>query len=237
MALINIPNGGYTSSWQNSASNNYNYSDSSSWGWSQGMTDGSTASAQSIQNAEAANRWNAEAMEKMMAYNAAEAQKNRDWQEMMSNTAYQRQIKDLTAAGINPILAAGTGGGAAVPSGGMATTTALSANMADAYTNSWNSSQNGSQGHSEGYGNSSGSGGSYGEYGIANQIESAVGLMSDAIGQIGSSTTGKKVGEIVENAGNWLKDNMFVNAKNTERLSSWIKDKIIGYSNSKLRGK
>lgn len=47
------------------------------------------------------------------AFNASEAQKNRDWQEYMSNTAYSRAYNDLTSLGINPYVMFGGGASAA----------------------------------------------------------------------------------------------------------------------------
>lgn len=51
-------------------------------------------------------------------FNAALAQQggNREWSEYMSNTAHRREMADLQAAGLNPMLTLMKGGGASTPS-------------------------------------------------------------------------------------------------------------------------
>ena len=55
-------------------------------------------------------------------FSANEAQKNRDFQQQMSDTSYQRGVSDMQKAGLNPALMYGGGAsGASTPSGAAAT--------------------------------------------------------------------------------------------------------------------
>lgn len=63
--------------------------------------------------------FNAEQSAIAREFNSGEAQKDRDFQERMSNTAYQRAVADMQKAGLNPVLAFSQGG-ASSPSGSSA---------------------------------------------------------------------------------------------------------------------
>lgn len=74
--------------------------------------------AQALQN-EIEREHQLQSAQNAMNFEHNEAMLNRNWQEYMSNTAYQRATADMRSAGLNPILAY-SNGGATTPAGSSA---------------------------------------------------------------------------------------------------------------------
>lgn len=83
-----------------------------------GITAGNNA--WSAQQAKELRDWQEQQAKITRDFNASEAAKNRSWQKEMSDTAHQREIKDLQKAGLNPVLSVLGGSGASTTSGATA---------------------------------------------------------------------------------------------------------------------
>ena len=70
---------------------------------------------------------------KAMAFSSAEAEKNRAYQERLSNSAHQREVADLLKAGLNPVLSSKYSG-STTPSGSSASGVSSQGSKADVDT-------------------------------------------------------------------------------------------------------
>lgn len=98
------------------------------------------AGAQSASQARQANKFSMQEAAKTRTFNAGQSQLQRDYEERMSNTSYQRSVGDMKAAGLNPMLSM-THGGASTPSGSAASATPAHGQMGQTFASRGNTLQ------------------------------------------------------------------------------------------------
>lgn len=193
--------GDLTGSTSRNGSNNSSWSASNS----QSQTYGSIASAQSLANMREANAFEERMLEKTMAYNAEQARLQREWEQrnidianQMANTTYSRSVKDMIAAGINPILAAGAGlggvGNGSVSGGASASVGTPTGHMASSSPDVISSSSGASESEGKSWGSS--------ESGLAVGLQ----MLGEALGNaISNLNSGSTINNFMQEAGDLAK--------------------------------
>lgn len=131
-ASVTLPGGIGGSINTDLGSTSHSYGVNSGFGWSSTMGTGKEVS-----------EFNRHMMLEQQEYNAKEAEKARQWQKEMSDTAYQRAVADMKKAGINPILAFSGGGmsAASTPSGAFGQS-GMATGATDSYSENYNYGMN-----------------------------------------------------------------------------------------------
>lgn len=148
--------------------------------------------------------WNEAMWERQAEFNAKQADIQRQWSERMENTKYQRAIKDMESAGLNPILAVSGGGSGIATGAGSGTAASVGgAQMSSASSQMASGGLLGANSASEG--NFTGQM----EYlsGMMGLISASIGSMSSAFANFGSlgdlgAEMGKAFGELLKDKSN-----------------------------------
>lgn len=210
---------------------------------SNSQTFGTEATSAARVSAATANQQALDNWREAAAFNAEQARLQREWQEKMSNTVYQRTVEDMRKAGINPVLAAGMGLGTANVSGGSAASIGSPESyMANTYADRISSAESSGQSQSSGQ--------SWGESGFATFLESMTTLLA---GLSNAMTSGQTINiglngleNLVKDTGkDYNKDNKVDITdstagakeviKGTEKLSTWLLNELNPFNSPLFR--
>lgn len=178
------------------SSSNGGYNTARNW------VNGTEASIRNQQSAYERMLYQDRSWEDTAKYNSQEAAIARQWEEYMSNTAYQRAMLDMRKAGLNPILAYSQGG-ASTPSAQIASMAPMSGAQANAVADSYGESEGSTWGSS-----TQNSWFDNNVHALANSTAGAIGnLIGSDVGQgIYNAITGGKdwIQDKAGNLGNWV---------------------------------
>lgn len=163
-------------------------------------------------------------------WSAQQAQNQMDFQREMSNTAHQREVADLKAAGLNPVLSAHTQG-ASTPSGAMGTVDHSGAQALVDLMSQMISADTAKT--IAGYGGAGYGGGSYG-YTIKGNYRT--GPFGQGVQDFLTGFLGMTPREAVQFAGNWVRNNglPFLQSLDNQEALAYIKSNP-GSANTSLK--